>query len=344
MLTLTTNMVSSPEFRDRLSNEVQVQTGYEFPIFMDRNDILLGQRWHQRIEKELRENSTFLIPIITPSFFVSNACREELTTFIMHEDVLSRKDLIFPIYYVNSRVIQNDELKAADSLAQAIAARQWADWRGLRFEPFESPVALKAVMQIAAQIGAAIERLQSVTPLSHSPAQREETQETHHPIRIFLSYAHRDKSLADELQHHLGTLQRLDIVSGWDDHNIGSGANWENKVSIEMERSEIILLLVSADFIASDYCWGVEVARALERHERREAWVIPVILRACDWGGTPFAKLSALPSDAKPVSMWPNRDEALTNVVNGIREVASFSTRPTRTKSVRSSAASIPER
>jgi hypothetical protein len=316
------------EFRDRLSNEVQVQTGQEFPIFLDRNDILLGQEWHQRIADALREEATFLIAVITPSFFKSDACREELTTFLKHEEALSRKDLIFPIYYVNCRALQDAELMAEDPLSQAIATRQWADWRGLRFEPFESPVACKAVMQIAAQIGAAIDRLESAA-LSRRLAtpkvktqEAQEIQETHRPLRIFISYAHHDEQLAEELRRHLSVLRRAGVVSEWYDRKIVPGVDWTRQISDQMEQSEIILLLISSDFLASDYCYDVEVVRALEKHARGEAWVIPVILRPCDWGRTAFAKLQALPSDAKPVTMWANRDEAFTNVANGIRLVA----------------------
>jgi hypothetical protein len=87
----------------------------------------------------------------------------------------------------------------------------------------------------------------------------------------------------------------------------------------QLERARIILLLVSANFIASDYCWGTEVRRALERHARNEAVVIPVILSPVDWHSAPFGKLQALPTDGKPINTWGNRDQAWTEVAKGIR-------------------------
>ena len=82
------------------------------------------------------------------------------------------------------------------------------------------------------------------------------------------------------------------------------------------------MLLISSDFIASDYCWNVEVKRAMERHEAREACVVPVVLRPVNWKAAPFGKLEALPKDAKPVTSWSNRDEALLNISYGIEKVA----------------------
>ena len=89
-----------------------------------------------------------------------------------------------------------------------------------------------------------------------------------------------------------------------------------------MTRADIILLLVSADFIASDYCYETEMQKALARHAKGVAKVVPVILRACDWSGAPFAKLEALPKNAKPVTSWQNQDEAWNDVAQGIRRVA----------------------
>ena len=81
-------------------------------------------------------------------------------------------------------------------------------------------------------------------------------------------------------------------------------------------------MLVSADFIASDYCWDKEVKRALERHEKGEAMVVPIALRSCDWKDTPFEKLQALPKDRMPVTAYKDRDAAWTDVATGIRLIA----------------------
>ena len=142
------------------------------------------------------------------------------------------------------------------------------------------------------------------------------------PVTLFYSYSHKDEALRDKLNTHLKLLERHGLISSWHDRAIGAGREWEKVISEQLEAAEIILLLISADFLASDYIYDVELKRTMERHENGEARVIPVILRACDWHPAPFGKLQALPKDAQPVTSWPNQDEAYTNIARGIRAVA----------------------
>lgn len=145
------------EFQKRLSKEVKMQTGDEFPIFQDREDIKLGQSWKERLEDTI-DDVTFLIPILTPSFFKSNPCREELERFILREKELGRNDLILPVYYVSSKPMDDENIRAKDELAALLASRQYIDWRDLRFEPLSSPEVGKRMEQIALQIRDALER------------------------------------------------------------------------------------------------------------------------------------------------------------------------------------------
>ena len=147
--------------RERLSDEVQVQTGIEFPIFQDTKDIHFGQNWAQRIQNSLLDEVTFLIAIITPSYFKSEACRSELTRFLEREKKVGRNDLILPIYFVDTPLLNDPELRATDELAEVIASRQYADWRDLRFEPFTNPQVGKRLEQVAQQIRNALLRIQT---------------------------------------------------------------------------------------------------------------------------------------------------------------------------------------
>jgi hypothetical protein len=140
-------------------------------------------------------------------------------------------------------------------------------------------------------------------------------------LEVFYSYAHQDEELRNELDKSLSVLRRRGLIVGWHDRRISAGAEWATEINTHVRSAHIILLLISADFIASDYCWGVEMQVALERHKEHEAIVIPIILRPVDWSGAPFAGLQALPRNAKAVTMWSNRDEALTDIALGIREV-----------------------
>jgi hypothetical protein len=139
-------------------------------------------------------------------------------------------------------------------------------------------------------------------------------------IKIFYCYAHEDKALRNELERHLGALKRLGYITGWTDCEIQAGGEWESEIETHLNTSQIILLLISSDFLASNYCYGVEMRRALERHATREARVIPIILRPVDWKGTPFEKLRALPTNGRPVTKWTNRDDAFTDIAKGIRK------------------------
>jgi hypothetical protein len=140
-------------------------------------------------------------------------------------------------------------------------------------------------------------------------------------IEVFFSYAHEDEKLRDELAKQLKLLERQGVISAWHDRQIVAGSEWGSAIDTHLDSAQVILLLISPDFLASDYCWDIEVKRAMERHEAGEARVIPVILRPVDyWQEAPFGKLQALPTNAKPVTTWDNRDEAFRIVAQGIRK------------------------
>ncbi len=143
-------------------------------------------------------------------------------------------------------------------------------------------------------------------------------------IKLFCSYSHKDEMLRDELGAHLSLLKRQNIIDEWHDRRILAGQELDKEIDRSLETARLILLLVSADFVNSDYCWGIEVARAMERHEARTAIVIPVILRACDWQSAPFGNIKALPRDGKPVTSWLNKDEAFADVAREIREAVTL--------------------
>lgn len=133
-------------------------------------------------------------------------------------------------------------------------------------------------------------------------------------VSIFFSYSHRDESLRDELEKHLAGLKHQGLIDTWHDRRITAGEEVDDAISEHLEKADIILLLVSPDFIASDYCYSIEMVRALQRHNNGEARVIPVILRPCDWKDLEFGKLLATPKDGKPVTKFPNQDEAFLEV------------------------------
>ncbi|MFB2897870.1 toll/interleukin-1 receptor domain-containing protein [Aerosakkonemataceae cyanobacterium BLCC-F50] len=140
-------------------------------------------------------------------------------------------------------------------------------------------------------------------------------------IEVFFSYSHRDEALRDELAKHLSIMRRQGIIDAWYDRAISAGSEWAGEIDAHLNSAQIILLLISADFLASDYCYDIELKRAMERHEAGEACVIPIILKPVDWHGASFGKLQALPKNAQPITTWSDRDEAFLNVAQGIRKV-----------------------
>lgn len=147
--------------------------------------------------------------------------------------------------------------------------------------------------------------------------------------KIFFSYSHNDEVLRDELEKHLSVLRRQGIVETWHDRRIGTGGDFGHEISTHLEEADFIILLVSADFLASDYCYDLEMKRAMERHERGEAIVVPVILRPCSWHGAPFGKLLAAPTEGKPVTKFPSLDDGFLEVTTAI-EKAVQRIRPTQ--------------
>jgi hypothetical protein len=154
--------------------------------------------------------------------------------------------------------------------------------------------------------------LQSVLPATISDSGRR-------ALKLMCSYSHRDEVLWDEFRAHLAPLRRQALVELWHDRKILPGAEWDREIARELQEADIILLLVSAYFIDSDYCYDIELRRAIERHEAGQVRVIPVIVRPADWSGTPFAKLQAVPKDGKPVTSWADQHEAWADVTKGIR-------------------------
>jgi len=142
------------------------------------------------------------------------------------------------------------------------------------------------------------------------------------PPRVFYSYAHEDEELREEFAKHLRVLERNQVIESWYDHMIAPGAEWSKEIAKQLESADIIALLVSSDFLDSDYCYNIEMKRALKRHKLGEVQVLPIIVRASMWEESPLSELKALPKDAIPVTLWTNRDEAWTDVARGIKLVA----------------------
>ena len=134
-------------------------------------------------------------------------------------------------------------------------------------------------------------------------------------IKLFYCYAHEDRGLRDQFETALAGLKRFYHLGNWYDREILAGQEWEEAITHQLNSADIIFLLISPDFMASDYCYGKEMQRALQRHTEGNCLVIPILLRPTHWEGEPFGKLQLLPTGARPITRWPDRDDAFQDVV-----------------------------
>jgi TIR domain len=154
--------------------------------------------------------------------------------------------------------------------------------------------------------------------------------------QLFFSYSHKDEDLRDQLEVHLAMLKKQGVIETWHDRRIIAGDPLDHEIEANLETADVILLLLSPDFLASDYCYDIEVKRAIERHQAGMARVIPVILRPCDWqNGTPFSGLTAAPKDGKPVVKWPNLDDAFLDIAKTLRRAIEASKGSTISRTAR---------
>jgi hypothetical protein len=136
---------------------------------------------------------------------------------------------------------------------------------------------------------------------------------------VFFCYSHADENLRDRLEVHLAMLKRQGVITIWHDRRLPPGNNIDQGIRTELERADLVLLLVSPDFLASRYCYEIEMARAMERHRASQGKVLPIILRPCDWKSTPFGMLLATPTDGRPITKFPDYDDAFLEVTNAIK-------------------------
>ena len=138
--------------------------------------------------------------------------------------------------------------------------------------------------------------------------------------KVFISYSHKDEAFKDSLIEYLSSLKRRGVIEAWNDREIKAGDEWSDEINAHLNDADIVLLLISSSFNASEYCTSTELKGALEKHENSEALVIPIILRACDWQDLPYSKLQGLPKDGRPIQSWGDEDEAWLDVIGGIKK------------------------
>lgn len=142
-------------------------------------------------------------------------------------------------------------------------------------------------------------------------------------LKVFLSYSHKDEKFKEELDEHLSSLKRGNVIEVWNDRKIISGTEWKDDIFDNLKEADLIICLLSSSFLASDFCIDKEFKFALERHKKNEAVIVPVVIRPCDW--TPImGNIQGAPKDGLAVTMWKNQDEAYMNIVTSIKDTINY--------------------
>ncbi|HNL06763.1 MAG TPA: TIR domain-containing protein [Chitinophagales bacterium] len=144
---------------------------------------------------------------------------------------------------------------------------------------------------------------------------------TDKPKDIFISYSKFDLRYLNELRTHLSPMVKNNKIRPWDDTDLMAGDAWDKAIRTRLNQADIILLLLSSDFLATEYIWENELQPALERHKAGTVQLVPIILRPCNWQESPIAFLNALPQKGKPISAYQDRDEAWLEVVTALQKI-----------------------
>jgi hypothetical protein len=142
------------------------------------------------------------------------------------------------------------------------------------------------------------------------------------PLRIFYSYSKQDQELLDRLLSHMRVLERVGLIEEWSNTAIQPGDDRNLTTEKYLRNADIILLLISANFINTDFCYEVELSLALQEHQRGKALVIPIFLRPCSWQDTPIAQLQGLPRNNQSITShpyWSDQDEAFYEIVQELK-------------------------
>lgn len=279
--------------------------------FLDTMCLQLGDSWDIEIQESIRK-SRVIVVIITEHTNRTHFLREEIASAIS----MARKDpegfYLVPLFV---GMEARDRKKIPYGLLQ---------YHGLYTDETDLEGVAKRLAESADYLKDRDNRLSKIKK-EHTPRERylknKKYLKSKKPVNIFCSYSHRDEDLVRELQVRLKGLERQGLVETWHDRKIGAGADWKGEIDASLNEANIVLLLISPDYLASEYCWDVEMKKALERHKQGLSLVIPVMLRSCDWADAPFSELNVLPQDGKPVAVWLNRDEAWSDVVQKINKI-----------------------
>lgn len=335
-------------FRERLSRTVRQVSGEPFAIFQDVDDdagIALGERWKDKLD-EMLDQTRFFIPILTPSFFRSEPCRQELRTFLDLEQKVGRRDLVLPIYWITCPVLEEVYLKAKDELAQIIDDRQRWDWRELIFEDLTSAACRNAMHSLATQIArarrlilrvatseetsplkvkvpsSAERRIDQIKEISTLEREGSDQEERSSKDTVFVSYSRRDDKWLKEIKKIMSPILKSDIINFWDDTKIKPGSDWEIEIDNALNISKAAILIVTPDFLDSDFIKSNELPKILESKESQGLKVFWIATSHSLFDFTEIRHFQCVNDPQNPLDCLEPHDQRRTLVECG-RKIAS---------------------
>lgn len=292
-----------------------------FSVIVPNWDFHAGSNLKRHMDKAAAQTKSSIV-ILSPAYF-NTSNTQSMRDILLGRDTVNKDYIILPVLVheistdlkmLLEHIKYIDLVKLLDNEEEA-RATLLAEVRGERARP-RSRTAYPGSMSNEKQSTSHAPD-GSLSPKAENRLSSIETK----PIEIFFSYSHRDEELLNELKKHLSHLKRSSTFKEWHDRNIDAGSEFAKAIDEHLKTAQIILLLVSPDFITSDYCYDIEMRQALKRHDAGEAFVVPVILRPASWRKTPFGKLNALPNDGKPVTTSLDRDAAFVEIAAGIERL-----------------------
>ena len=285
-------------------------------------DFHAGSNLKRHMDKAAAQARSSIL-ILSPDYF-NTSNTQSMRDILLGRDLANKDYIVLPILVreigPDLRMLLED-IKYIDLVGvpeEEARTKLLAEVRGERIRPYEHrpyPGNPKSKQDFIPSVAS------NIQPAKSEPAANEVSSKDIQQIEIFFSYSHADEDLRKELEKHLSHLKRQYVFKGWYDRDIDAGSEFAKEIDKHLKTAQIILLLVSPDFIASKYCYDIEVKQALERHEAGEAFVVPIILRPASWRKTPFGKIQALPNGGKPVTSSPDKDAAFVEIADGVETI-----------------------
>lgn len=348
--------------RDALEKAIRARTGRPFQIFQDVEDIQLGDRWTKKLDQAL-ESAQLFIPILTPSFFESDFCRNEAQAFLDYERAAGRDDLILPIYLLEADVLEDAARRAKDMVAARLFERQHRDWRELAFL-LQDAGTRPRIAELATEIArAAIKRSvparqdvkskpnghgqvaekgsgrqellkdrykQTTDKSADDDLESGEIKTDNNRDRLFISYSRKDKTFLDDLKNVMSPIISNNIIEFWDDTTIKPGDDWKVEIKIALESAKAAILIVTPNFLSSEFIRNNELPELLRAEKEEDVKIFWIAASDSMYEFTEISEFQCVNDPSTPLDSLPSHEKNSAMVACGRRIADAMGINPTK--------------